>query len=425
MKEKNIVLFIGDISIKYLQTINELEKKLKTKFRIVVITNSETKISLSSKYKKRVDAIVRCNIDNKDKIEKKLEDIKNQILMICFFSEVYASLYINVLKVIKLKNSPSVISIKKSTDKIKMRRSFYTYNPKITPKSLVVRNKKCGNVISKKIGFPCMLKPVHLSKSRLVTASHSLPELEENLNNIFNEIDKVYKNINIKLKSLVLAEEMMNGKMYTTSVYVDNNQKMYFTPFVSIITSRDVGINDFHLYARTVPSKLNQKEIKRASFVAREGIRALGLKNTTTHIELMKLNNETWKIIEIGARIGGYRYKMFKNAYNFNHIENDILLKLNKKPIIKSKLIAYFSVIELFPEKKGVIKSIKGIKKIRQMKSFFDISIDKKVGEYAGFAKDGYTNVLYVILKNKNKDSFYKDFNRIRKIIQIKTNKSK
>ena len=48
--------------------------------------------------------------------------------------------------------------------------------------------------------------------------------------------------------------------------------------------------------------------------------------------ELIKAESG-WKIVEVGPRIGGYRNDMLDLSYNIKHMENYLLLKLEKKPI--------------------------------------------------------------------------------------------
>ena len=424
MKEKNIVLFVGNVPDRYMELIEELKKEIDLNFKIVIIIDNNAKLQLSFKYQKKLFKIIRCDSNDKKEISKKLNFIKKDVLMIFYIYESDVGFYCEVLKNVKLENSPSVESIKKSTDKIKMRKAFYEYDSNMIPKFMLTKSKNDLELISKKIGFPCILKPAHLSKSRLVTVSQNKDELKKNLNNIFNVISKVYKKWKIKPEPLILAEEMMIGKMYSVDVCIDNKQKIYLTPVVGLTTARDVGIDDFHHYARILPSDLKANDIKKAYLVARKGVRALGLKNSVAHIELIKTKNG-WKIVEIGSRMGGYRNKMLKISYDTKYFENYFLIRLNKKPIFKNKLIAYSTVLEFFPKEEGCLKSIKGIRKIKKLDSFSEMKTGSKIGDFVGFAKNGHLNVLYVLLGNKNKETFYKDLKTVESLIQIKTSKLK
>lgn len=422
--KKNIVLFVGDIPARHVESIEKLEKEMNLNLRIVIFIDNNAKLQLSPKYQKRMFNIIRCDSNNKKEISKKLDFIKKDVLMIFYIYEADSDFYCEVLKNIKLKNNPPIESIKKSTDKIKMRKAFYKYDSSMIPKFMLAKSKNDLESISKKIGFPCILKPAHLSKSRLVTVSQNKNELKKNLNNTFSVINKVYKKWRIKPNPLILAEEMMIGKMYSVDVCIDNRQKIYFTPVVDLITARDIGISDFHHYARILPSSLGNNDIKKARSIAKKGIAALGLKNSVAHIELIKTKNG-WKIVEIGSRMGGYRNKMLKISYDDQYFKNYFLVRLNRKPVFKNKLIAHSAVLEFFPKREGYLKSIKGIHRIKRLDSFSMMKINDKVGNFVGFAKNGYLNVLYILLGNKNKKTFYKDLKTVENLIKIETSKSK
>ena len=93
--------------------------------------------------------------------------------------------------------------------------------------------------------------------------------------------------------------------------------------------------------------------------------------------------------------------------------------------MFKNKLIAHSAVLEFFPKQEGYLKSIKGICKIRKLDSFSEMEINGKTGDFVGFAKNGYLNVLYVLLGNKNKETFCKDLKTVENLIKIETSKSK
>lgn len=419
-RNKNILLFVGNIPDRYVEAVEFLKGRLNCDFEIAVIASYQEKLLLSSENRRKIDYVLRCDISDKRDIKTKLKNIKSKIAVIFFVFEKFADFYCEVLKVVKLKNSPSDGSIMKSVDKLKMRKAFYKYNQSITPKFAVAKNKKSAILISNKIGFPCILKPAHLSRSKLVTASYNMAELEQNLKKTFKVVEKIYRKERRNYHPVVLAEEMMEGKMYTTDAYVSSKQKIYLTPFIRQVKAKEVGINDFHIFARIIPSGLKKEEIKKASLVAKKSVFSLGLRNIAVHIELMRTTGG-WKIVEVGPRLGAYRNRMLKLSYDIEHIKNYLLVRFNKKPIIKNKLIAYSAVLEFFPSRDGYIKSIKGLEKVRRLKSFSRLYINRKIGEYSGFSKNGYLNVLYVVLTHKNRKIFYNDFKKIRNVIKIIT----
>ena len=68
---------------------------------------------------------------------------------------------------------------------------------------------------------------------------------------------------------------------------------------------------------------------------------------------------------------------------------------------------------------KGVIKSIKGLKKVRELESLKKLIIKKKVGDMAGLSKDGFNKVLDVTLVNKSRDRLLADIRRLEKAVVI------
>lgn len=418
--EKNIILFAGNLPDRHVESIKRLEKKLHTKYRIVVMIDPGIKILLKAPALKKVHKIIRCDGSDVAEIKKKIEPIKDEIVTIIFVYEKFAGLYRNLTSILKLKNNSPLEAIKNCTDKIEMRKAFFSYDPSITPKFIMVKDTGSIEMIEKEIGYPAILKPVHLSKSRLVTVSNNRQQLEENLHHTLNVIDKVYKADHVKFAPLVLAEEMMTGKMYTVDAYIDDSNNVFSTPIVSIITGKDLGVDDFYNYARIIPTDLDESEIAAANEVVRKGMIALGLKRNVGHVELMR-TKEGWKIIEIGSRIGGYRTKMLKLSYGMDHIENLLLVKLGERPIIKNKLLSYTVVLELFPEKEGRLDVIHGIKKLRTLRSLYEMKRQKKAGEFIGFSRNGNLCVMYIILSHKDKKVLDEDLEMIKKVVKIET----
>ena len=92
---------------------------------------------------------------------------------------------------------------------------------------------------------------------------------------------------------------------------------------------------------------------------------------------------------------------------------------MDKKPIIFKKVKSYTAVFEIFPEREGKLVSVRGIGKIKKLKSFVRYEQAKNIGDMCGFSRDGYIYVLQVVLNGRDKDFFYKDLERMREVIKI------
>ena len=166
---------------------------------------------------------------------------------------------------------------------------------------------------------------------------------------------------------------------------------------------------------------LNSSEEKKAQAVAKKAIKATGPTSVTLHIELMKTKNNSWKVVELQTRPGGYRNEMLKLSYGIKHYENDFLNRMDKKPIIPTKMKSHTAVFEIFPEKDGKLVAVRGIEKMKKLKSFVRYEQAKNIGEMCGFSRDGYIYVLQVVLNGRNKKIFEKDLEKIKEIVKIKT----
>jgi biotin carboxylase len=210
----------------------------------------------------------------------------------------------------------------------------------------------------------------------------------------------------------------MEGVMYSIDAYVNQRGVIYYTPLVHIKTGRAVGYEDFFGYMRITPVILKPHKIEDAKKAAEKAIEAVGMRSTTCHIELMK-TEDGWKVIELGPRVGGFRHEMYELSYGFDHSLNDILIRIPKKPIISKKVKGYTSVMQFYARKKGKLKSIDGIIKVRKLESFSRIDIIKKVGDVCDFARNGDAPVFTIVLFNQNRSRLLADIRRLEQSIKI------
>jgi hypothetical protein len=132
----------------------------------------------------------------------------------------------------------------------------------------------------------------------------------------------------------------------------------------------------------------------------------------------MKVDDD-WKIIEIGARVGGFRVDLHKLTCDIDHSLNDVLIRMPKKPLIPKKSNGYAAALKWYPKREGKLVKLKGIKKIQELKSFVDLTLNKKLGDRCRFAKHGGKAVFTVMLFNRDRSKLLADIRRIEKMIDI------
>jgi hypothetical protein len=211
----------------------------------------------------------------------------------------------------------------------------------------------------------------------------------------------------------------MEGDMYTVDSYVDSRGKVYHCPLVKVTTGKKIGHDDFYNYLQMTPSGLKPETVLKAQAAAEGGIHALGLRSITAHTELLKIDGD-WKIIEIGARVGGFRQILHSLSCDINHTLNDVLIRVPKKPLLPKKCKGYACAMKWFAAKEGAIAEMKGIKRIEQLESFHKIDVNKKVGDKAIFARNGGRSIFNLFLFNEDRAKLLADIRRVETLIEIK-----
>jgi hypothetical protein len=157
---------------------------------------------------------------------------------------------------------------------------------------------------------------------------------------------------------------------------------------VRVVTSHDVGLPGFYGHERFLPTDLTEQEIQEANLCVKKTIDAIGLRNSTAHIELYNTVNG-WKTVEIGPRIGGYRQELYEKVYGIQHFYNDLLIHFGKSPRITLKKYCYAAAINIYPTNEGKITAIKGIDDAQSVKGVFKLTVHATVGSLAKFAING------------------------------------
>lgn len=422
-KDKNIILLVALNASNGLKDFKD--SKESRGYRLALIYQNKPKTKKQKEMLKMYDVTIRCNLDSPKAITKELKPYENQLLAATCRGEGNIPAFQKVIPHIPYLRTPTTESLEWSTNKLKMRRRFAAYDHTITPKFMVVQDahKKTIKKIQDKVGFPLIIKPVGLASSLLVSVAYYHEELESSLKNTLRKIRKIHKEMNGRGEPEILVEQFIDGNMYSVDAHVGSRGAVYFNPFVHIKTGRSVGFDDFFGYQQSTPAKLNKNSIKEAQEVSIKAIKALRLRSTTAHIELLQ-TEAGWKVIEVGPRMGGFRHLMYKLSYDINTAANDIAIRIPKKLSIPKREKGYTVVLKTYAKKEGVIKSITGVKKVCDLNSFHSVKSNKKVGDKAVFAKNGGKEIFRVTLFNKNHSELLADIRRCEKMIKVKTAKS-
>ena len=423
-KTKNIVIFVMSLpdDVVTISQLRAFETQFGSSLRVLLLRDSRIITKKNYQAIPGLDIFVSCDFSKPAKIAEALLPYQDELLAITCRSEQYMRRFIEVLPHVPYLRTPSTESLKWASDKYEMRKRFRLYDKKITPNfTLVKKNtKEERERVIKKIGFPLIIKPTNLAASRFVSICYHEEELEVTLKRTFKDIVKAYAQEHHLSDPKIIAEEYMDGDMYSIDSYVDSRGKVYHCPLVKVTTGKKIGHDDFYNYLQMTPTGLKAPSIARAQATAESAIHALGLRSTTAHTELLKIDND-WKIIEVGARVGGFRHMLHALSCDINHTLNDVLIRIPKKPILPKKCKGYAVAMKWFTPKEGIITEMKGIKRIEQLESFHHIALNKKIGDRATFARNGGRSIFNLFLYNQDRSKLLADIRRVEKIVDIKT----
>jgi biotin carboxylase len=299
------------------------------------------------------------------------------------------------------------------TDKLLMRQRFASAPESINPDFKLVDSADDLREFAQGHAFPLILKPANLAKSLLVTKNDTLEELLENYARALEQLPAVYKRYSPHRKPKLIVEEFLEGSIHSVDAFVDIKGTPHILDcIVDYQTGYDVGFNDNFHYSRLLPSKLNKEVQDAVKHAAELGCRALDIKNSPAHIEVIITKNGP-KLVEIGARNGGYRERMHGIANGIDILGAATDLALGKAPKVQALRHDHCAVLELFPDTTGNFKQLQYEDKIRKLKSFVQLNIKVKPGQKVGKASDGFKMCAMIMLHSEDRQQFQKDLDFI------------
>lgn len=418
---KNILIYVMVIPPGTIESIRKYQKETGVKYRVMLLRDTRVKSKGDKSRMADLDFYVECDFSKPDEIARALLPYQDELRAITCRSEQSMARFADVIPHVPYIYTPTTESLRWASDKYMMRKRLRIFDPSITPKfTLVEENtKKERERIVKKVGFPMIIKPTNLAASLFVSICYHEEDLEKTLRLTFKKLSKAYENDNRLEEPKLIAEEYMDGDMYSIDSYVGARGGVEHCPLVKVITGKKIGHDDFYGYLQITPPLLKKITVEKAEVVTKKAIHALGLRNTVIHTELMKIDDD-WKVIEVGARMGGFRHVLHGLTTDIDHSLNDILIRIPQKVVVSKKSNSYACAMKWFAKQEGKITEMKGTKKIEQLESFHSIEINKKIGDRSVFARNGGRSVFNLFLHNKDRSKLLADIRRVEQLVKIK-----
>jgi hypothetical protein len=321
------------------------------------------------------------------------------------FINPYLARYYDFLSESAKRHAPSREALEIASDKGLMRQAFAQHCPTFTTFSYTV---DCDSpafdeqISSLAVTFPLIIKPANNMSSLFVRKVETREEFLQMAKETASAIADFYiKHDRFEAPTLVI-EGFLEGTMYTVASWVDCDGKFFHTPIIRAVPANEIGIAGFHLFCRHTIE--NPGEFQAAANLAVEaGANAMGLRCTSLHSEFI-LTKDGFKLVEIGARVGGHRQWMFSHAYGIDCYENDFLNRIGQTPSIDVTFNEHVSMVHLYPEKEGRVTRISGIDQLRELDACVEAKVRRKPPFNAKPASRGGTRAVEVKLAHHNLD---------------------
>ncbi|HSH55731.1 MAG TPA: ATP-grasp domain-containing protein [Candidatus Limnocylindrales bacterium] len=306
-----------------------------------------------------------------------------------------------------------------ATDKLKMRAAFSQSCPHFSSAYSSVESWQDIERFIATNDFPVMLKPASLMKSLLVTRNDSIDQLHTNYKNLYQHLDEMYAKYHVATEPRIIIESFLAGSMHTVAGFVDKTGYSLLIPqIVDCLTAGDIGVRDTYLFSRQLPTTCSTTQQHTIMQAARAGVKALELTNTPVHIEIM-LTPAGPKIIEIGARIGGYRARMYQHALGYDLYKAAIDTAYGKSVEVIPQRPACCAALELFPDKQGLFIGIENEHKLQQLPSLRHFSLKCRKGQHIGIASQGYKAAAVIMLVHDSRKQLDLDIQMVRQSVKV------
>lgn len=422
--QKDIILFINAIRPATLDALRVYNRQETQKLRPVVLVDAKIKDSITERnsqtqLRDKVEVLV-ADYDSAASIREALRPYMDRLFAVT--SQYENSVYElqKLVPYLPYLPTPTVQSLTWATEKKDMRRMLEAYDPTLVPRYIEVSDASELTIdeIERTIPYPMVVKPSGLEGSLLVSLVKDTGELEKTLRRTFKEMQKAYDKWIKRQEPAILVESFMDGDMYSIDTYVAKDGTCRHTPPVKVVTGRKMGFDDFFAYTQSTPTDLSEAEVKGAEDAAERACHALGLRSVTGHVELMKLG-DSWKIVEVGPRVGGYRHELYSLSYGINHLMNDILNRAGKEPIIPREVVGYTTILKFHAKEEGILVSTMGLDEARKLSSYVSHKQAYEVGEEVLFAKNNGDPVFEFLLNNVDEVQLLKDIQTIEQAIHL------
>ncbi len=384
-----IVLFLGSVRRGEFESLEKRGLPL----GILIDTNSKARLGDVSRFV----AVERFDFSRPfPELVEKMREIQKRFGIACLYNviEFYVAQTAEIAQELGLPGiSPA--SARLCLDKSVMRERFQERIGAGTGARFQVVNSETELIeFANQLGYPCFLQPANVSASMWATRNTNAEMLLKNYRAIVSEVPKYYERLGKKgTKLTVVLAEYLEGKNVSIDCLMDRTGKVFLTPAVEVLTGKDVGIDDFHHFARLLPPRISGQEKADLERLAIAGVQALDMTTSASHVEFIGS-----RLGEIAARPGGNRPRILEMAYGMDMLHAYYQILMGETPDLRGNHDLAAAIVSPFAPRDGTLRSIRHLDRIPQLPGYLYHEVRAEPGQQVGLAKSGFRAGLYVEL---------------------------
>ena len=253
---------------------------------------------------------------------------------------------------------------------------------------------------AKQLGYPVFLQPSNVSASMWSTRNTSAEMLLANYRAMLDEVPKYYERLGKRGTALtVVAAEYLHGSNTSIDCIADRDGRVHTTPAVDVLTGQDIGIDDYHHFARLVPSRLSATEQEELRLLSVAGVQALDMTTCAAHVEFIGS-----RLGEIAARPGGNRARILELAYGMDELHAYYQVLCGQSPDLRQQHQFAAAIVTPFPNRNGTLRAIRHLDLIPKLPGYLYHEVRAQAGQTVGLSQGGHRAPLYVEFKSANSD---------------------
>ena len=340
-----------------------------------------------------------------------VRDIQKRFGIACLYNvvEFYVAQTAEVATALGLPGiSPA--SARLCLDKNLMRQRFHDrIGPDSVAKFYNIHSEAELLTFANELGYPCFLQPSNVSASMWATRNTDAEMLLANYRAMLDEVPKYYQRLGKPGARLsVVLAEYMEGSNISIDCLMDAAGRVYTTPAVEVLTGKDVGIDDFHHFARLLPPRLSEKEKTKLNQLAIAGVQALDMTTSAAHVEFIGA-----RLGEIAARPGGNRPRILELAYGMDMVHAFYQILRGEIPDLRGDRNLAAAVVTPFAPRNGILRSLRHLDEIPKLPGYLYHEVRGQIGHPIGLSKSGYRAGLYIELVSADAEVVRDSVNQI------------